>query len=136
MVLHGDEHVHIVVSLVDDLGEVWHARNERRAAQTTCTKLETAYGMEAAPRRREQMKLPVLVERENARFKTHLVASQRAQREREVQEAAEKAARRAKCRDASFSNPSTTRSPDEGLSMRPRNRPSQLQRPRDKGHER
>lgn len=68
MVRHRDDHVHIVVSRVDDL--VWYARNDRRAAQTSCTKLEKAYGLEASPRRREQMKQPVLVEWENARFKT------------------------------------------------------------------
>jgi hypothetical protein len=110
MVRHGDDHVHIVVSRVSDVGEVWHARNDRRSAQTACTKLEKSYGLEAAPRRREQVKQPVLVERENARFKTQLVAAQRAQKERE---AAEKAAQRAKWRDVSFPNHPTTRSPEK-----------------------
>ncbi|MGP5002521.1 relaxase/mobilization nuclease domain-containing protein, partial [Glutamicibacter ardleyensis] len=73
--------------------------------------LEKAYGLETAPRRREQAKQPVLLERENARFKAQLVAAQRAQKEREAQEAAEKAAQRAKWRDASFPNPPTTRRP-------------------------
>lgn len=120
MVRHGDDHVHIVVSRVDDVGEVWHARNDRRAAQTACTKLEKAYGLEAAPRRRKQAKQPVLVERENARFKTRWVASQRVQKEREAQEAAEKAAQRAKWRDASFPNPPTTRRPPQGIQPPPR----------------
>lgn len=120
MVRHGDDHVHIVVSRVDNVGEVWHARNDRRAAQTACTKLEKAYGLEAAPRRRKQAKQPVLVERENARFKTRWVASQRVQKEREAQEAAEKAAQRAKWRDASFPNPPTTRRPPQGIQPPPR----------------
>ncbi|PMQ18525.1 relaxase/mobilization nuclease domain-containing protein [Glutamicibacter arilaitensis] len=114
MVRHGDDHVHIVVSRVDDLGQIWHARNDRRAAQTACTKLEKIYGLEAAPRRREQAKQPVLVEREHARFKAQLVADRRAQQEREAQAAAEKAAQRAKWRDISFPNPPTTRNPFKG----------------------
>lgn len=63
IVRYGDDHVHIVVSRVNDVGQMWHARNDRHAAQTSCTKREKAYGMEAAPRRREQVKQPVLVER-------------------------------------------------------------------------
>lgn len=114
MVRHGDDHVHIVVSRVSDVGEVWHARNDRRAAQTACTKLEKAYGLEAAPRRREQLKQPVLVERENARFKTQWVASQREQKEREVEAAAEKAAQRAKWRVSDFPNRPTTRGLSKG----------------------
>ena len=138
MVRHGDDHVHIVVSRVDDVGEVWHARNDRRAAQTACTKLEKAYGLEAAPRRREQLKQPVLVERENARFKTQLVAAQRAQKEREAQEAAAKAAQRAKWRDASFPNPPTTRRFGEGHNKAVGEHPAPRSRPRhyDGGYDR
>ena len=136
MVRHGDDHVHIVVSRVSDVGEVWHARNDRRAAQTACTKLEKAYGLEAAPRRREQVKQPVLVERENARFKTQLVAAQREQKEREAQEAAEKAAHRAKWRDASFPNPPTTRSPGRGLENgKKKYTQPRIQQARDEGYE-
>ena len=136
MVRHGDDHVHIVVSRIDDLGEVWHARNDRRAAQTACSKLEKAYGLETAPRRREQVKQPVLVERENARFKTQLVTAQRVEKEREAQESAAKAARRAKWRGASFPNPPTTRrSPAKGIV--PVARPfTQPQAGRDEGTER
>lgn len=137
MVRHGDDHVHIVVSRVDDVGEVWHARNDRRAAQTACTKLEKAYGLEAAPRRREQVKQPVLVERDNARFKTQLVAAQREQKEREAQEAAEKAARRAKWRDVSFPNPPTTRSPARAVGkVAKKYTPPKVQRSQDEGYER
>lgn len=137
MVRHGDDHVHIVVSRVDDVGEVWHARNDRRAAQTACTNLEKAYGLEAAPRRREQAKQPVLVERENARFKTRWVASRRAQKEREGQEAAEKAAQRAKWRDASFPNPPTTRSPSRSFKkISGPHIPAQVKRSKDGGYER
>lgn len=137
MVRHGDDHVHIVVSRVSDVGEVWHARNDRRAAQTACTNLEKSYGLEAAPRRREQSKQPVLVDRENARFKAQLVAAQRAQKEREAQEAAEKAAQRAKWRDASFPNPPTTRSPVVSPKKITRPHvPSQSERSKDVGYER
>lgn len=137
MVRHGDDHVHIVVSRVDDVGEVWHARNDRRAAQTTCTKLEKAYGLEAAPRRRERMKQPVLVERENARFRTQLVVAQREQKKREAQEAAEKAAQRAKWHDVSFPNPPTTRGPSRGVDKAAKKYAApKTQRARDEGYER
>lgn len=53
VVRHGDDHVHLVVSRVDDLGQVWHGRNDRRQAQTACSELEEAYGLERAPRRRQ-----------------------------------------------------------------------------------
>lgn len=137
MVRHGDDHVHIVVSRVDDVGEVWHARNDRRAAQTACTKLEKAYGLEAAPRRREQAKQPVLVERENARLKTQLVAAHREQKEREAQAAEEKAAQRAKWRDASFPNPPTTRSSARSLDRGTKKYTSpKVQMSSEEGHER
>lgn len=137
MVRHGDDHVHIVVSRIDDVGEVWHARNDRRAAQTACTKLEKAYGLEAAPRRREQVKQPVLAERENARFKTQLVAAQRAHKEHEAQEAAKKAAQRVKWRDASFPNPPTNRSPVRRPDKAARKYTApQSQRAHDEGQER
>lgn len=137
MVRHGDDHVHIVVSRVSDLGEVWHARNDRRVAQTACTNLEKDYGLEAAPRRREAVKQPVMVGRENARFKTELVAAQRMQKEREAQEVAEKAAQRAKWHEATFPNPSTTSGPKKGLRTESEKYvPPQVQQARDEGYER
>lgn len=136
MVRHGDDHVHIVVSRVDDVGEVWHARNDRRAAQTACTNLEKAYGLVAAPRRREQMKQPVLAERGNARFKTQLVAEQRTRKQREAQEVAEKAAQRAKWRDVSFPNPPTTRSSSKGIMPVERPVITEQTRDRERGMER
>ncbi|MGP5042562.1 relaxase/mobilization nuclease domain-containing protein [Glutamicibacter ardleyensis] len=137
MVRHGDDHVHIVVSRVDDVGEVWHARNDRRAAQTACTKLEKAYGLKSAPRRREQMKQPVLVERENARFKAQRVASQCVLKEREAQDAAEKAAQRAKRRVSDFPNAPTTRSPGKKIVKSVREYvPPQPRRSSDQGYER
>lgn len=53
MVRHADDHVHVVVCRVSDEGQVWHGRNDRRAAQNACMELERAYELEAAPRRRE-----------------------------------------------------------------------------------
>ncbi|ALO67012.1 hypothetical protein AS189_11550 [Arthrobacter alpinus] len=44
MVRHGADHVHLVVSRVSDAGEVWHGRNDRRAAQSACTRLELEHG--------------------------------------------------------------------------------------------
>lgn len=52
MVRHGEDHVHIVVSRVSDEGQVWHGRNDRRAAQSACTELERENGLVEAPRRR------------------------------------------------------------------------------------
>ncbi|MFJ2621792.1 relaxase/mobilization nuclease domain-containing protein [Glutamicibacter sp. NPDC087344] len=40
MVRHADDHVHITVARISDVGEVWHARNDRRAAQRACTNLK------------------------------------------------------------------------------------------------
>lgn len=54
MVRHGEDHVHIVVSRINDEGAVWHARNDRRQAQSACTALERTYDLEAAPRQRTQ----------------------------------------------------------------------------------
>lgn len=53
MVRHADDHVHVVACRVSDEGQVWHGRNDRRAAQNACMELERAYELEAAPRRRE-----------------------------------------------------------------------------------
>lgn len=52
MVRHADDHVHVVVCRVSDEGQVWHGRNDRRAAQSACIGLELEYGLESAPRRR------------------------------------------------------------------------------------
>lgn len=79
----------------------------------------------------------MLAERENARFKAQLVAAQREQKEREAQKADEKAAQRAKWRDASFPNPPTTRSPGRNMDKGLRKyTPAQVQRSRDEGYER
>lgn len=137
MVRHGDDHVHIVVSRVSDVGEVWHARNDRRAAQTACTRLEREYGLAEAPRRSERFKEPVLEERDNYRFKTRWLASQRAQKEREIKEAAGKSAQRAKWRVSDFPNVPTTRSTSKRPSkIAKKYIPPQSQRSRDEGYER
>ena len=82
MVRHGEDHVHIVVSRVSDLGEVWHARNDRRAAQSACTKLETEHGLVEAPRRRVSQKLAVRAEREEFKEKAEALESRRAEVEK------------------------------------------------------
>src|SRR5699024_1770471 len=66
-VRHGDDHIHIVLSRVSDDGEVWHGRNDRRAAQRACTVLEKAHGLSQAPRRKVQPKRAVTTQRETWR---------------------------------------------------------------------
>lgn len=60
MVRHGDDHVHVVVSRVSEEGEVWHARQDYRKAQTAATEIENRYGLQHAPRTRnaEQTRKP------------------------------------------------------------------------------
>lgn len=53
MVRHADDHVHVVVCRVSDEGTVWHGRNDRRAAQSACTRLKLEHDLQTAPRRRE-----------------------------------------------------------------------------------
>lgn len=52
MVRHGEDHVHIVVSRVSDTGQVWHARQDFRAAQSAATALEKHFGLVQAPRQK------------------------------------------------------------------------------------
>ena len=52
MVRHGDDHVHIVVSRVSDTAEVWHARQDFRAAQSAATAMEKHFGLIQAPRQK------------------------------------------------------------------------------------
>ena len=70
MVRHGEDHVHIVVSRVSDLGEVWHGRHDRRNAQRACTALETEYGLATAPRRKQPRTVKQSVHAEREHFKT------------------------------------------------------------------
>ncbi|CBQ74093.1 mobilisation protein (plasmid) [Glutamicibacter arilaitensis Re117] len=135
MVRHGDDHVHIVVSRVSDVGDVWHGRNDRRAAQSACTRLEQENGLEKAPRRRIQPKLAVTAEREEARGKAHALGSHRAVKEAERRELEAHRARIREMREANFPNPPTTRSPSKGIV--PVVRPyTPLQPSRDEGRER
>lgn len=52
MVRHGEDHVHIVVSRVSDTAQVWHARQDFRAAQSAATALEKQFGLIQAPRQK------------------------------------------------------------------------------------
>lgn len=54
MVRHANDHVHIVMSRVNDAGQLWHGRNDYRQAQTVASQLEKQYQLDQAPRRREQ----------------------------------------------------------------------------------
>lgn len=53
MVRHGADHVHIVVSRVGWDRSIWHARNDRRAAQEARQVVERDLGLTRAPVRRE-----------------------------------------------------------------------------------
>lgn len=52
MVRHGEDHVHIVVSRVSDTAQVWHARQDFRAAQSAATALEKHFDLFQAPRQK------------------------------------------------------------------------------------
>ena len=79
-VRHGDDHIHIVLSRVSDDGEVWHGRNDRRAAQRACTVLEEAHGLSQAPRRKVQPKRAVTTQRETWREAAKVSPRQRSLR--------------------------------------------------------
>lgn len=57
-VQHDDRSVHVVVSRVNDEGTVWHARNDRRAAQKARQRLETDYQLTPAPTKKAALPLP------------------------------------------------------------------------------
>jgi hypothetical protein len=52
VVRHGEDHVHIVVSRVSDTAQVWHARQDFRAAQSAATAMEKHFGLIQAPRQK------------------------------------------------------------------------------------
>ena len=81
MVRHADDHVHVVVCRVSDEGTVWHGRNDRRAAQSACTRLELEHGLQTAPRRREagRGKRLVLAVRQQQEQQAEVVAARRAE---------------------------------------------------------
>lgn len=81
MVRHADDHVHVVVCRVSDEGKVWHGRNDRRAAQSACTRLELEHGLQTAPRRREagRGKRSVVAVRQQQEQQAQVVAARRAE---------------------------------------------------------
>nr|WP_270239762.1 hypothetical protein [Kocuria marina] len=81
MVRHADDRVHVVVCRVSDEGTVWHGRNDRRAAQSACTRLELEHGLQTAPRRREagRGKRSVLAVRQQQEQQAEVVAARRAE---------------------------------------------------------
>lgn len=114
MVRHGHDHVHIVVSRVSDMGEVWHGRNDRRAAQNACTRLENEHGLEQAPRRREGPKQAVSAAREEARGKALSLGSDRAVKEAERRALEEHRERMRRLHLADFPKPPRTSLPSKG----------------------
>lgn len=105
MVRHGADHVHVVVSRVSDEGEVWHGRNDRRAAQSACTRLEDRFGLEKAPRRSASPKKTVTAERENHQRQTAALGNKRAGEQQELKEARQSITL---ARKASFPGPAKT----------------------------
>lgn len=81
MVRHGEDHVHIVTSRVSETGEVWHARQDFRQAQTAAKQLERDYGLEEAPRQRAagKTRTPAQAERDGYRGKQTVLTKQRAE---------------------------------------------------------
>lgn len=135
MVRHGHDHVHIVVSRVSDTGEVWHGRNDRRAAQSACTKLEHEHGLEQAPRRREGPKQAVTAEREEFKGKARTLGSHRAVKEAERLALEEHRERMRRLHLVDFPKPPTTSRPSKG--NMPVARPYTPPQPgRDTGYER
>ena len=80
MVRHEEDHVHIVTSRVSETGEVWHARQDFRQAQSAAKQLEQDYGLTEAPRQRAaaRTRTPAVVEREGYRGKQAALATARA----------------------------------------------------------
>ena len=79
MVRHGEDHVHIVTSRVSETGEVWHARQDFRQAQSAAKQLELDYGLREAPRQRAatRTRTPAAVERDGYRGKQAALTRQR-----------------------------------------------------------
>jgi len=130
MVRHGEDHVHLVVSRVSDLGEVWHGRHDRRNAQRACAALETEYGLDTAPRRKQPRTVKQSVQTEREHFKTQAsqLAEYRAQTLARFQEIQ-------RLRQAMFPHPPGSRTTQ---SEAPRRSPvAEPYRPhRDKGQDR
>jgi len=80
MVRHGEDHVHIVTSRVSETGEVWHARQDFRQAQSAAKQLEQDYGLREAPRQRAatRTRTPAAAEREGYRGKQTELTGKRA----------------------------------------------------------
>ncbi|GAA4371619.1 relaxase/mobilization nuclease domain-containing protein [Paeniglutamicibacter cryotolerans] len=135
MVRHGHDHVHLVVSRVSDVGDVWHGRNDRRAAQSACTKLELEHGLQQAPRRREGPKIAVSAEREEARGKATALGPRLAVKKVEQRQLEEHQARLRRVREHDSLHPPTHRRPPQGIV--PVARPYTPPQPgRDTGYER
>lgn len=81
MVRHADDHVHVVVCRVNDEGKVWHGRNDRRAAQSACTRLKLEHDLQTAPRRSEagRGKRSVLAVRQQQEQQAEVAAARRAE---------------------------------------------------------
>lgn len=81
MVRHADDHVHVVVCRVSDEGTVWHGRNDRRAAQSACTRLKLEHDLQTAPRRRQagRGKRSVLAVRQQQEQQAQVVTARRAE---------------------------------------------------------
>jgi hypothetical protein len=139
MVRHGEDHVHIVTSRVSETGEVWHARQDFRQAQSAAKQLEQDYGLREAPRQRAatRARTPAKAEREGYRGKQTALTTARAA---ELARARETMGRV----NASFPNPAEgsrtqpNQAPDIAARLEAARRGQDKDRGvnRDRGHER
>lgn len=101
-VRHGADHIHLVVSRVNEESAVWHGRNDRRQAQTACTQLEREHGLEAAPRQRVTAKTPARQVQAGQREKVAQIADKRAEKARAAQQQRAEVERIKRMRAVSF----------------------------------
>ncbi len=127
MVRHGEDHVHIVTSRVSETGEVWHARQDFRQAQSAAKQLEQDYGLTEAPRQRaaSRVRTPAVVERQGYRDKQTELAGKRAAELARGQEIMGRV-------NAAFPNPSGRARP---LSTQDRDLQAQLEAARQRARE-
>jgi hypothetical protein len=139
MVRHGEDHVHIVTSRVSETGQVWHARQDFRQAQSAAKQLEQDYGLTEAPRQRAatRVRTPASAEREGYRDRQATLTTARAT---ELAHAKGTAARA----NAAFPSPAGRSAPQPkqtpdivaGLEAARRNQDKDRGQNRDRGHER
>jgi hypothetical protein len=114
MVRHGEDHVHIVVSRVSDTGQVWHARQDFRAAQSAATATEKHFGLIQAPRQKSTRTGPEQPENDHREPATHRGAADRA-----TGQEPRGSPQNATAHDTELSHPTATRERIQDIRHRP-----------------